>query len=68
MAKSTEKKEDKPRYETPVVVRLDKMDKASGAEGDATCTPGSSADSCTGGGGPVFGCGVGVGPLPPPPG
>jgi len=29
MAKSTKKKEDKPRYETPVVVRLDKMDKAS---------------------------------------
>ncbi|MBI4767439.1 MAG: hypothetical protein HY787_23075 [Deltaproteobacteria bacterium] len=57
MARSTEKKEEKPRYETPVVVQLDKLDKASGADG---CSNGSNADPCANGGVAVTACGAGT--------
>ena len=56
MAKSTEKKEEKPKYETPVVVKLDKVDKASGFEG---CISGSSTEVCTAGGVASIGCDTG---------
>jgi hypothetical protein len=57
MARSTEKKEDKPRYETPVVVQLDNLNKASGLDG---CTNGSNADPCGNGGVALTACGTGT--------
>jgi hypothetical protein len=48
MTKEKEKKEEKPRYETPVVVRLDQVDKASGL-GDQ-CRTGSTPSDCIAGG------------------
>lgn len=47
MSKSKEKKEEKPKYETPVVVRLDKVDKAAGA--GPPCVAGSAVQDCTAG-------------------
>ena len=44
MAKSTEKKEDNPKYETPVVIKLDEVDKASGA--GPPCVAGSAVQDC----------------------
>ncbi len=50
MSNSKEKKKDNPKYETPVAVKLNELDKASGAEGcqtgsgaTVTCTTGSAA-------------------------
>ena len=40
MSKSTEKKEEKPNYETPVVVKLDDVAIASG---QGSCITGSAA-------------------------
>jgi hypothetical protein len=45
MSKSTE---EKPKYETPIIVKLDKMDKASGA--GVECTTGSIPTDCFTGG------------------
>ncbi len=44
MSNSKGKKEEKPKYETPVVVRLDKVDKAAGA--GPPCTAGSAVEDC----------------------
>jgi hypothetical protein len=57
MIKTTGKKEDKPKYETPVVVELDKVDKASGAD---DCATGSSANFCTAGSAAAIACGAGA--------
>jgi hypothetical protein len=54
MAKSTE---EKPRYETPMVVKLDEMEKASGAE--PLCATGSAADACNSGAVATVGCSTG---------
>jgi hypothetical protein len=47
MTNSTEKKKEKPRYETPVVVRLDQVDKAAGA--GPPCLTGSTVLDCLAG-------------------
>ena len=54
MAKSKEKKEEKPKYEIPVVVRLDKVDKAAGA--GPPCLAGSSVEDCLAGGNATVAC------------
>jgi hypothetical protein len=60
MAKSTEKKEDKPKYETPVVVSLDKVDKASGLGNE--CLIGSHPLDCVAGGIATVDCFTGGAP------
>jgi hypothetical protein len=47
MAQSIEKKGDKPKYETPVVVNLDKVDKAAGLGHE--CLTGSLPADCVAG-------------------
>jgi hypothetical protein len=44
MTEPMEKKEKKPQYETPVVVRLDQVDKAAGA--GTPCLTGSAVLDC----------------------
>jgi hypothetical protein len=44
---TTDKKEEKPRYETPMILRLDQIDKADGAGN--TCITGSAVLNCTAG-------------------
>ena len=56
MTKATEKKE-RPRYETPVVVTLDQLDKANGA--GELCVTGSAVLSCTTGANATQSCGNG---------
>jgi hypothetical protein len=41
---SKDKKEEKPKYETPVIVRFDQLEKADGA-GDS-CVTGSAVLTC----------------------
>ena len=53
-----EKKKDNPKYETPVVVKLDELDKVSGAEG---CQTGSGATiTCTAGTAAGLACDAGA--------
>jgi hypothetical protein len=61
MAKATGKKEEKPRYETPVVVRLDKVDKASGFGNE--CLTGSLPLDCVTGSLATVDCFTGGAPL-----
>jgi len=57
MPKSKGKKEEKPKYEIPVVVRLDKVDKAAGA--GPPCLAGSAVQDCLAGGNATVTCGNG---------
>jgi hypothetical protein len=57
MSESTEKKKEKPDYETPAVVKLDDVATASG---QGNCTTGSAAPaSCAAGGVATAACATG---------
>lgn len=58
MSKSTE---EKPKYEVPVVIRLDEVDKAAGA--GPPCTAGSAVQDCTVGANATVTCINGGAPL-----
>jgi hypothetical protein len=58
-----DKKEEKQRYEPPIVLRLDEVDKVSGA--GIPCTQGSLPSSCTQGINSTLTCGAGGAGQPP---
>jgi hypothetical protein len=51
-------KNEKPRYETPVVTKLDELEKASGGVA-SSCSSGSAAGTCTSGAVAGLGCSAG---------
>jgi hypothetical protein len=61
MPKLPEKKKDNPKYETPVVVKLDKVDKASGFGNE--CLTGSHPLDCLAGGIATVDCFTGGAPV-----
>ena len=62
MTKTTGKKEDQPKYETPVIVELDKVEKASGAGNE--CLTGSLPLDCVTGSLATVDCFNGGAPTP----
>jgi len=64
MVRITEKKEKKPTYETPIVVKMDELDRGVG--GGGSCQNGSSAALCFNGSAASTNCQTGAAGTPLP--